>query len=63
MLRLEIDLASAKIRSGPPGDDAGDYQRNIWAGVIPLRLKRLPPEPDPQLQYGIRMPDYLLKAP
>lgn len=61
VLRLGIDLASAKVRSGPPVDDADDYQRDVWAGVVPLRLNRLPAEPDPQLAYGIRMPDYLLE--
>ena len=43
--RLE---ASAKIRTGQPIDDEEDYELPIWAGVIPVRMQVLPPEPDPR---------------
>ena len=33
MLRLPIDEASAKIRTGPPVDDDEDYALPFWAGV------------------------------
>ncbi len=33
---MEIEEASAKVRSGPPGDDEEDYALPIWAGVIPF---------------------------
>lgn len=34
VLRLEIEQASSKIRTGPPGDDEPDYELPIWAGLI-----------------------------
>jgi nitroimidazol reductase NimA-like FMN-containing flavoprotein (pyridoxamine 5'-phosphate oxidase superfamily) len=36
VLRLPINEFSAKVRVGPPVDDAEDYSFPTWAGVIPL---------------------------
>ena len=36
VLRLPIDEASAKIRTGGPVDDEEDIDLPIWAGVLPL---------------------------
>jgi nitroimidazol reductase NimA-like FMN-containing flavoprotein (pyridoxamine 5'-phosphate oxidase superfamily) len=60
LLSLPIAEASAKVRSGPPHDDAEDYTLGCWAGVLPLRLTALAPEPDPHLPGGIRLPDSLV---
>jgi hypothetical protein len=38
VLRLPISEFSAKVRVGPPVDDAGDYSFPTWAGVIPLEM-------------------------
>jgi nitroimidazol reductase NimA-like FMN-containing flavoprotein (pyridoxamine 5'-phosphate oxidase superfamily) len=38
VLRLPIREASAKVRTGPPGDEPEDYSLPIWAGVLPLAL-------------------------
>ena len=38
VLRLPIEEASAKVRTGPPIDDEEDYALPIWAGVVPLTL-------------------------
>lgn len=38
VLRLEIDEASAKIRTGAPADNEEDLDLPIWAGVLPLSL-------------------------
>lgn len=46
VLRLSIDEASAKVRSGPPADDEADYALHVWAGVVPLHLQPEPPIPD-----------------
>ena len=48
VLRLPISEGSAKVRSGPPVDEAPDHELDVWAGVIPLelaacRLSRTPP--------------------
>lgn len=37
VLALPIKEASAKVRSGPPGDDAADEGLEIWAGVVPFK--------------------------
>lgn len=49
VMRLAIDEASAKVRTGPPKDDEEDYGLPIWAGVIPLTVTAGAPEPDPRL--------------
>jgi nitroimidazol reductase NimA-like FMN-containing flavoprotein (pyridoxamine 5'-phosphate oxidase superfamily) len=46
VVRLPIEEASAKLREGPPVDDEPDYELDVWAGVIPLRLERLAPVTD-----------------
>ncbi len=38
VLRLPIDEASAKVRTGGPLDDVEDMDFPVWAGVVPLRL-------------------------
>jgi len=43
---LEIESASAKQRSGPPGDDPADLELPVWSGVIPLRTAAGPLESD-----------------
>jgi hypothetical protein len=56
VLGLPIEEASAKVRTGPPGDDEEDYARDCWAGVLPLRLVAGEPIPDPRLRAGIPVP-------
>src|SRR6478736_700107 len=36
VIELEIDEASAKIRTGPPGDASADMELPVWAGVVPI---------------------------
>jgi nitroimidazol reductase NimA-like FMN-containing flavoprotein (pyridoxamine 5'-phosphate oxidase superfamily) len=59
VVALEIDETSAKVRSGPPGDDDDDYRLAIWAGVIPVTIGFGQPIPDPQLADGIEPPGYV----
>ena len=47
ILRMGLDEASAKMRSGPPKDDEADLGWPVWAGVIPLSLAVGEPVPDP----------------
>lgn len=58
VLRLPIDEASAKVRTGPPKDDDEDYELPIWAGVIPLRTVVESPVPDPKLVKGVAVPPH-----
>jgi uncharacterized protein len=52
---LAMDLAecSAKVRSGPPEDEAEDYDLPVWAGEIPLEIVAGAPVADPKLAEGI----------
>jgi uncharacterized protein len=59
VLRIPLDRASAKVRSGPPIDATADYDSSYWAGVVPLESLRGEPIPDPKLREGIPTPDYL----
>lgn len=38
VLAIEVDSASAKIRTGPPADDTEDYDLAVWAGILPARI-------------------------
>jgi uncharacterized protein len=60
VLSLPLDEASAKVRTGPPLDDEEDYELDVWAGVIPLRLVANAPIPDPRLPARIDPPPYAL---
>jgi len=62
VLRVAIEEASAKVRTGPPVDDEPDYALPVWAGVIPLRMVAGAPEPDPRLAPGIPAPENPLSA-
>lgn len=46
VLALPIEEASAKMRSGPPKDDAEDVTWPVWAGVVPVGLRIGDPMPD-----------------
>jgi nitroimidazol reductase NimA-like FMN-containing flavoprotein (pyridoxamine 5'-phosphate oxidase superfamily) len=59
LLRIPLGEASAKIRTGPPIDDAPDLELPVWAGVVGLRTIATEPEPDPLLAAGIEPPAYL----
>ncbi len=59
IVTMEIDEVAAKVRNGPPGDDEEDYELDVWAGEVPLRLVAEAPVPDPRLKAGIKQPGYL----
>ena len=52
VLGMHISEASAKVRSGPPVDDAADYALAIWGGVIPIRQTLGEPLDDGRLAPG-----------
>ena len=56
VLRVDIEAASVKNRSGPPVDDDEDYQLPIWAGVVPLQVERGEPEDDGKVLAGVDVP-------
>jgi uncharacterized protein len=61
VLALPLAEVSAKIRKGPPKDDAEDYELPIWAGVVPLSIVQAPPIADPRLKAGLEPPAYAKK--
>jgi hypothetical protein len=60
VLALEINEASAKIRAGAPGDYDEDLAQDVWAGVLPLETRTLPPIPDPRGSVAAP-PEYLAR--
>jgi nitroimidazol reductase NimA-like FMN-containing flavoprotein (pyridoxamine 5'-phosphate oxidase superfamily) len=58
VLAVAIDEASAKIRTGPPGDFDDDLALPIWAGVVPLRLVAGEPETAERVPDGVGVPQY-----
>ncbi len=59
IVRVPIESASAKIRTGHPVDDDEDYELGMWAGVVPIQHSFGTPEADPKLTDGIELPHYL----
>lgn len=59
VLRLPIEEASAKIRTGDPIDDDEDYAMDVWAGVLPLTLTAGKPIADAKLSSGLDVPDHI----
>ena len=59
VVAMPISSASAKVRTGPPGDDEADMTLPVWSGVVPLQMQVGEPIADPTLMPGIEMPEYL----
>ncbi len=59
ILRLPLAEASAKVRTGPPGDDEEDYELPIWAGVVPVSTTYGEPETDPAMRMEVEIPDHV----
>ena len=59
VLKLSLQEVSAKVRTGPPKDEAEDYELPIWAGVLPLRIAAGEPIADAKLPAGISAPQIL----
>jgi nitroimidazol reductase NimA-like FMN-containing flavoprotein (pyridoxamine 5'-phosphate oxidase superfamily) len=60
VLALALGECSAKVRTGPPGDDEEDLALDVWAGVLPLELRALAPVADSRLPAGTPVPTYAL---
>jgi uncharacterized protein len=59
VLKLDISEGSAKVRAGPPIDDAEDYALACWAGVIPITLRACEPIAEAGVPAGTKLPEYL----
>lgn len=60
VLRLPIEEASAKVRTGGPADEPEDLGLPVWAGHVPLHLIAGAPVPDDHVPDGAAVPSYLL---
>ena len=58
---LPLQEVSAKIRNSAPIDNEQDYELDIWAGVIPLKLSAGQPIADDRLKEGVSIPPSVLK--
>jgi nitroimidazol reductase NimA-like FMN-containing flavoprotein (pyridoxamine 5'-phosphate oxidase superfamily) len=59
VLALPLEEVSAKVRTGGPVDDEGDYALPVWAGVLPLEMVAKEPVPDAQRKSDPPVPGYL----
>src|SRR6202049_1638647 len=59
VMRLPIEEFSAKVRQGPPVDDAEDYAFPTWGGIIPLEMVPGKPINDPKLDPEREVPAYV----
>jgi uncharacterized protein len=59
VLALPLEEVSAKVRTGGPIDDEGDYALPVWAGVLPLETTVKDPIPDAQRRNDPPVPEYL----
>ena len=59
-IAVEIEEASAKLRTYGVGDDEEDMDLNVWAGLIPLKLTPQYPVQDDVQNAAIQTPDYVL---
>ena len=60
VLAFDIEEGSAKVRTGPPSDDAEDYALPIWAGELPLSMTVGDPIPDPKLDKAIALSESVM---
>ncbi|MFP5321528.1 MAG: pyridoxamine 5'-phosphate oxidase family protein [Acidimicrobiia bacterium] len=57
VVRLRLDEASVKVRSGGPVDDDADLDRtDVWAGVLPTALRTGAPVPGDDVPAGLVPP-------
>lgn len=59
VVKIPIDEAAAKIRTGPPLDKEPDYETDIWAGVVNLETRITEVEDCPKLKSGITVPEHI----
>ena len=59
VVRVPIDEAAAKIRTGPPVDAEKDYETDIWAGVINVQTEMKDIERCPRLDESVSTPAHI----
>jgi len=59
VMRVSLERASAKVRTGAPVDEEEDYDWPVWAGVLPVATAIGQPQPDPKLSDDIGVPPHV----
>lgn len=59
VLAVQIEEASAKVRTGPPADEEADLDLPYWAGRLPLTLGAGEPISAPDLTQDLPIPDHV----
>lgn len=59
IVAMDIDEASAKVRTGGANDEGDDLELEVWAGVLPLRITPGEPIPEDDLPADTPLPGYL----
>ena len=57
LIRIPLDEASCKVRTGDPIDDEEDISLTYWAGVIPLECVAGTPTPASDLPASVAVPE------
>jgi nitroimidazol reductase NimA-like FMN-containing flavoprotein (pyridoxamine 5'-phosphate oxidase superfamily) len=60
VLKVPLDEASVKIRTGMPADSDEDSDLDVWAGVLPIAVTFGEPQSDPLLRPEIPVPAHIL---
>ena len=53
VLKLRLEVVSAKVRTGKPIDEPEDYNLDVWAGELPFKTIAQIPINDPELKDGV----------
>ena len=61
VLRMPIAEFSAKVRQGPPLDDADDMSFHAWAGILAFHTVSGPAVPDEALDQAMPIPRYVIE--
>lgn len=63
VLRVPLDTASVKVAAGPPEVDPDDHEpRDVWAGILPLRLVAQEPVAAPDVPETVPVPESVRRA-
>lgn len=62
VIKITIDEASAKVRTGDPADDDEDYDLDVWAGVLPIIKSFGNPINDTKLKEGIAISESIKRV-
>ncbi len=57
VLRIPLDEAVAKVRTGGPNDDEADLDLPYWAGCVPIETRHMAPITSRTMRQKVAVPD------